>query len=137
MTPACENGVTLENGRPRVTWVASDPADDTAALTFWVADPEGDAVDVTIVWVQGDVETPLVLAPASPPLIGLPTFLGLNDESGQAHRVIWNLDGVPEGSVDLLITVDDRPREGDEGDTYRVEGLEPRATNAPIAAVLD
>jgi hypothetical protein len=133
---SCDGGVVLENGRPRITFVASAPVDGRASLTLWVADPEGDAVDVTLAWSQGTQSGPVVLAPASPPRLGLPTELGLNDDAGQPHRLLWLLDEVPEGPLELELTVDDRPHAGDAGDSYRVTGLDPRAQVAPIAAAL-
>lgn len=132
---ACDSGFSVENGRPRVTWVAVDTIDQgQAALTIWVQDPEGDAVDATITWTAGGQSGDLVLAPGSAPLRGLPTQLGLDDEEGQPHRVIWDLDGVPTGAATFAITVDDRPHAGDAGDVYRTEGLDPRLGGGPIGA---
>lgn len=135
-TVACDGGFALENGLPRVTWVAVEPvAADRAALTLWVKDAEGDAVDVAITWSAGGQSGPLVLAPGSAPLVGLPTQLGLTDDDGQAHRVLWDLTGVPEGAATFALVVDDRPHAGSDGDVYRTDdGLDPRAGGGPVAA---
>ncbi len=135
LASACDSSFSVENGRPRVAWVAVETVDDSqAALTIWLQDPEGDAVDATITWTVGGESGPLVLAPGSPPLSGLPTQLGLNDDDGQPHRVIWDLAGVPAGAAVFAITVDDRPHAGDDGDTYRTEGLDPRVGGGPVGA---
>jgi len=133
---ACDSGYNIQNGRPRVTWVAVEAIDDGhAAVTLWLQDPEGDAVDTTITWSVGGQSGAFVPAAGSAPLSGLPTQLGLNDDDGQPHRVIWDLAGVPAGAASLTIVVDDRPHAGDDGDTYRVDGLDPRVGGGPIAAV--
>jgi len=133
---ACDSDLVLKNGRPRVTWVETTPIDaTTTALTLWVKDAEGDAVDVAIRWELGGQSGDLVLAPGSAPLKGLPTELGLNTAEGQVHRVRWNISEVPAGALTLLLTVDDRPYEGDDGDTYRVTGLDPRAEAGPLPAL--
>lgn len=132
---ACEGGFEVENGRPRVTWVALEALPgERAALTLWLQDPEGDAVDVTASWQLGAEGGAVALAPGSPPLTGLPTQLGLGTVSGQPHRVVWDLGGVPAGAVTLTIRVDDRPHTGDDGDAYRVEGVDPRQGGGPLAA---
>ena len=130
----CGDGVALKNGRPRVTWVAVEAlASERAALTMWVQDPEGDAVDVGLGWGAGNAGGEVALAPGSAPLLGLPTQAGLNDEHGTPHRVTWDLTGVPAGQVELSIDVDDRPFDDDPGDTYRVT-LDPRTTSGPLTA---
>ncbi|MND01452.1 hypothetical protein D3C83_204500 [compost metagenome] len=55
--------------------------------------------------------------------------------SGQPHRVLWDLAGVPDGPLVLTIQADDRPHAGGAGDTFRVEGLDPRVTGGPVAAL--
>jgi len=133
---ACDGAFTLENGQPRVTWVALEPLDgERAALTLWVEDAEGDAVDVAISWMVGAETGPLVLARGSAPLLGLPTQLGLNSDGGQPHRVLWDLSGVPQGPAVLLLQVDDRPHAGSAGDVYRTEAIDPRLGGGPVAAV--
>lgn len=135
---ACDGDLALKNARPRVTWVEVTPLDSgRAALTFWLQDPEGDAVDVAIRWEQGGASGAVSLAPGSPPLSGLPTELGLNTANGQVHRVFWALGEVPAGALELVFQVDDRPYEGDDGDTYRVSGVDPRASVGPVPAVRD
>lgn len=130
---ACGDGVALKNGPPRVTWVAVEAlAGDRAALTLWVQDPEGDAVDVGISWSGGGAGGEIALAPGSAPLLGLPTQAGLNDDEGAPHRVTWDLTGVPEGAIELSIDTDDRPYDDDAGDTWRVT-LDPRTTVGPLA----
>ena len=132
---ACGDEVVVKNGQPRVTWVALEAlGEDRAALTLWVQDAEGDAVDVVIRWRVGGEEGPVVLAAGSPPLMGLPTELGIGDDAGQAHRVVWNLGEVPPGNAELTLQVDDRPHQGGDGDTYRVDGLDPRVGGGPAAA---
>jgi len=134
LVSACDGGFALQNGRPQVTWVAVEPIDDGhAALTIWLRDPEGDAVDARVTWTVSGASEVVALAPGSPPLSGLPTQLGLNDDSGQPHRVIWDLTGVPAGAATFTIAVDDRPHAGDDGDTYRTEPLDPRVGGGPIA----
>ncbi len=132
---ACDGGFDVENGRPRVSWVALESlAGERAALTLWVQDAEGDPVDVTASWQRGSESGAVALAAGSPPLIGLPTQLGLGTVNGQPHRVVWDLGGVPAGAVTLTIRVDDRPHAGDDGDAYRVEGVDPRQGGGPLAA---
>lgn len=132
MVLACDSGFDVENGRPRVTWVAVEPLDDgSAALTLWVKDAEGDAVDARITWSGNGQSGELVLAPGSAPLSGLPTLRGLDDD-GQPSRVTWDLDGVPAGTVTLSITVDDRPFKGDAGDIYVSEPIDPRVGGGPV-----
>ncbi len=133
MAVACDGGFDVENGRPRVTWVAVEPLDDdSAALTLWVKDAEGEAVDATITWSANGQSGALVLVPGSAPLSGLPTVRGLDDD-GQASRVTWDLSGVPAGAVTLSITVDDRPFTGDAGDLYVSEPIDPRVGGGPVA----
>lgn len=131
---ACESDLTLENARPAVTWVEATPVDTTrAALSLWVKDAEGEAVDVAIRWSAGGAGGDLVLAPGSAPLLGLPTELGLGTAEGQLHRVAWDLTGVPAGQVTLTLTVDDDPYEAPVGDTYTVV-LDPRTAMGPVRA---
>lgn len=131
---ACESDLTLENARPAVTWVEATPIDTgRSALSLWVKDAEGEAVDVEITWAAGGQGAELVLAPGSAPLFGLPTELGLNTAEGQLHRVTWDLTGVPSGALTLTLTVDDDPYEAPAGDTYTVT-LDPRAATGPVAA---
>ena len=74
----CSDTIDLDNGRPRVTWVAIEAIDaDQAALTLWVQDVEGDAVDIDARWTSGGESGPVVLRPGSAPLSGLPTQLNL------------------------------------------------------------
>lgn len=135
---ACDSGLDVQNGRPRVTWAAVEVLDEGRAyLTLWLQDPEGDAVDARVTWSAGGSSGELALAPGSAPLLGLPTQLGIATTSGQAHRVVWDIGAVPAGAATLTIEVDDRPHAGDEGDAYRVEGLDPRVGGGPIAAVPD
>jgi hypothetical protein len=132
----CDGDLVLKNGRPSVTWVETTPIDaNTSALTLWVKDAEGDAVDVTARWEVGSQSGDLVLAPGSAPLTALPTELGLTLEEGQIHRVQWDLTGVPAGALTLVLTVDDRPYKGDDGDTFRVTDLDPRADSGPLPAL--
>ena len=132
----CDDGIDLANARPRVVQVGAAPgSENEATLTLWVADGEGEPVDVTLSWVSGAASGDVLLATGSAPLLGLPTELGINASLGQEHAVTWDLDGVPSGAVTLLVTVDDRPFDDAEGDTYRVEGLDPRTGSAPIAAI--
>jgi len=133
---ACDGDLALKNGRPSVTWVETTPIDsNTSALTLWVKDAEGEAVDVAIRWEAGSQSGDLVLAPGSAPLTALPTELGLTLEEGQIHRIQWDLTDVPAGALTLVLTVDDRPYEGDDGDTYRVTDLDPRADSGPLPAL--
>jgi hypothetical protein len=133
----CDGGFVVENGLPRVTWLAVEPISaERAALTLWVQDPDGDAVDVAITWAAAGATGDLELAPGSPPLLGLPTQLGLGSEDGQAHRVIWNLAGVPDGALTLTLRLDDRPHKGSDGDLYRAQGIDPRVGGGPFAASL-
>ncbi len=132
MVVACDSGFDVENGRPRVTWIAVEPFDDDgAALTLWVKDAEGDAVDARITWSGNGSSGELALMAGSPPLSGLPTLRGL-EADGQPSRVTWDLSGVPAGTVTLSITVDDRPFTGDAGDTYVSEPIDPRVGGGPI-----
>jgi hypothetical protein len=131
----CDGGFEVENGRPRVTWVALEALGaERSALTLWLQDPEGDAVDVAARWSLGAQSGALTLAPGSAPLAGLPTQLGIGTVNGQSHRVIWDLAGVPAGALTLVLTVDDRPHAGDAGDSYRIEGIDPRESGGPFAA---
>lgn len=134
--PACTDSYEVKNGRPRVTWAALEAIDEgEAALTLWLQDPDGDAVDVSITWTAGAAGGAFEPSPGSAPLSGLPTQLGLDDPAGQAHRVLWNIAAVPAGPVTLTLVVDDRPHAGDDGDAYRVEGLDPRLGGGPVTAV--
>ena len=63
----------------------------------------------------------------------MPTELGLNTSQGQLHRVTWDISDVPQGSLTLTFTVDDRPYEGPAGDTYTVT-LDPRTATGPLPA---
>lgn len=131
---ACESDLTLEDARPAVTWVEATPLDTTrTALSLWVKDAEGEAVDVAIVWSAGGAAGDLVLAPGSAPLLGLPTELGLGTAEGQLHRITWDLTGVPDGALTLTLTVDDDPYEAPAGDTYTVV-LDPRDAAGPVLA---
>lgn len=136
---ACDDGPDLSNRPPVVTQVALEALDEgRAALTLWVKDVEGDAVDVTVTWSAGGQSGSLVLAPGSAPLLGVPTELALGEVLGQPHRVLWDLSGVAEGAATLALTVDDRPHAGSDGDTYRTsEGIDPRVGGGPVAAVRD
>lgn len=133
---ACDDGPDLSNRAPVVTQVALEALDEgRAALTLWVKDAEGDAVDVAITWSAGGQSGALVLAPGSAPLVGVPTELALGEALGQAHRVLWDLAGVPEGAATFALTVDDRPHSGADGDTYRTsEGIDPRVGGGPVPA---
>ena len=132
----CDGELVLKNGRPSVTWVETTPIDaTTSALTLWVKDAEGEAVDVAIRWELGSQSGDIVLAPASPPLTGLPTELGLTLDEGQIHRIQWDLRDVPTGALTLVLTVDDRPYKGNDGDTFRVTDLDPRADSGPLPAL--
>lgn len=131
---ACESDLTLENARPAITWVEATPVDSTrAALSLWVKDAEGDAVDVAIRWSAGGEGGDLLLTAGSAPLLGLPTELGLGTAEGQLHRVGWDLTGVPAGALTLTLTVDDDPYEAPAGDTYTVV-LDPRTAAGPVPA---
>lgn len=131
---ACESDLTLENARPAVTWVEATPIDASrTALSLWLKDAEGEAVDVEVIWSAGGQGAELALAPGSAPLLGLPTELGLGTAEGQHHRVTWDLTGVPTGAVTLTFTVDDDPYEAPAGDTYTVI-LDPRSATGPLAA---
>lgn len=134
---ACDDGPDLSNRPPVVTQVALEALDEgRAALTLWVKDVEGDAVDVAITWSAGGQSGPLVLAPGSAPLSGVPTELALGEALGQPHTVLWDLSGVPEGAATFVLTADDRPHAGSDGDTYRTsEGIDPRAGGGPVPAV--
>jgi hypothetical protein len=130
----CDGDIALENSRPAVTWVEVAPLPgDQCALTFWIKDAEGEAVDVEVIWSAGADGDLIALAPGSAPLWGLPTELGLNTDEGQVHRVIWDLEGVPDGEVSLKLTVDDRPYEAPAGETFTVT-LDPRMALGPVAA---
>lgn len=132
----CDDSLDLANSRPRVVQAQVAPgAENEATLTLWIADAEGEPVDVAISWSAGSQTGEVLLAAGSAPLVGLPTELGLNSALGQEHAVTWDLDGVPSGAVALILTVDDRPFDTSAGDTYRVEGLDPRVGSGPIAAV--
>lgn len=132
----CDDAIDLTNARPRVVQVAVAPAvGDTTTLTLWVADAEGEPVDVDLTWSAGGSTGEVLLAPGSAPLLGLPTELGLNASLGQEHAITWDLSGVPSGAVTLILNVDDRPFDDTDGDSYRVDGLDPRAGSAPIAAI--
>lgn len=138
---ACTDAVSLRNARPRITWLAIDPvaAGDPrcpdsvcAAVTFWVADAEGEAVDVTAEWVAGGDRGALALAPGSHPLSAVPTRIGQADIRGVPHTIIWMLDEVPTGDVVLELSADDSPHKGDDGDVYATPPLDPAATVAPV-----
>jgi len=92
-------------------------------------------VDVAITWSVGGQSGVLALAPGSAPLLGVPTERALGEPLGQAHSVLWDLSGVPEGAATFVLTVDDRPHAGSDGDAYRTsEGLDPRVGGGPVAA---
>ncbi|MFO0749371.1 MAG: hypothetical protein U1F43_27445 [Myxococcota bacterium] len=131
---ACTNTITLENARPRVTWIAvAAPEDgDVARVTLWIADIEGNAVDVTATWSAGAESGDVVLAPGSYPLVGLPTREGVNDPNGVPHSILWDLSDVPDGAVELELEVDDTPHDKKAGDVYKVT-LDPRSgTDEPV-----
>ena len=133
---ACDGGFVMRNGLPRVTWVALEALDgDRAALTLWLQDADGDAVDVKASWSVGGESGEVTLLPGSAPLVGLPTERGIGSEEGQPHRVIWDLGDVPDGAVTLTFVVDDRPYKGDDGDVYTANGLDPRVGGGPLEAV--
>lgn len=131
---ACSDSITLQNARPRATWVAVEPVadDDVARLTVWLADVEGDAVDVVARWSAGGQSGALVLAAGSYPLVGLPTREAINDPNGEPHLVLWDLADVPDGPVTLTLELDDTPYDGKAGDTYTSGAIDPRAGSEPV-----
>ncbi len=142
-TVACDTAIELKNARPRVTWVsieavpegdATCPFRTCARLTLWVADVEGDAVDVTSRWVAGAESGELALVPGSYPLTGLPTRSAEDRTNGEPHMVLWDLADVPAGTVTLALTTDDRPYDGSKGDTYTTPAIDPRTDVSPVEA---
>jgi len=133
-TFACSSEVLLKNARPRVTWVAStyDDAGDRARLVVWIADVEGDPVDLDIELTAGGRHA-IMLAPGAYPLSGRPTREYLNDPNGAPQEVLWALTDDLDGPTPLTIVVDDDPDDDDVGDSYTVT-LDPRVDNEPIAA---
>lgn len=135
---ACTNTIALDNARPRVTWVAIEgPSDaglggDVARVTMWIADVEGNAVDVTARWTAGGESGTVVLAPGSYPLSGLPTIMAIDDPTGQPHPFDWDLTAVPDGAVTLELEVDDTPHDGKGGDVYKATAIDPRAGTSPV-----
>jgi len=137
----CDDELALRNGRPRVTWVALERVPDgdpvcpfrsCSRVTLWVADIEGDAVDVAARWTAGATSGELTLAPGSYPLSGLMTRTEIANANGVPHMVLWDLAGVPAGTVTLELTVDDRPYDGAAGDTYTTPQVDPQLDVSPV-----
>lgn len=139
----CDSEIALKNARPRVTWVAvervpdgdpSCPFRSCARLTMWLADVEGDAVDVEARWTGGGASGDVALAPGSYPLTGLMTRTAIADDNGVPHMVLWDLADVPAGEVALELTVDDRPYDDARGDTYTTPAIDPDVGASPVQA---
>lgn len=139
----CDSEIALKNARPRITWVAvervpdgdaSCPFRSCARLTLWVADVEGDAVDVEARWTAGSDSGEVALAPGSYPLTGLMTRTAIGDVNGVPHMVLWDLADVPTGEVALELTTDDRPYDGARGDSYTTPSFDAHGDVSPVAA---
>ena len=117
LATGCEADLAIKNAAPAVTWVAvgAPDADGVAEITLWVADVEGDTVDVAAAWLSSTGErTPLAQAQGTYGLTGLPTRDALNDPAGQPHRVLWDTTDVPAGAtIRLSFVPDDMPYDSD------------------------
>lgn len=112
----CSSVMELDNGAPRVTWVAVSPRGvDRAVITVWLQDLEGDSVDLEIDWIDasGGV-TPITPAVGSYGLSGLPTRDALFDPNGQPSQILWDTSGL-SGSGRLRLAPNDAPYAGGAG----------------------
>ncbi|PIE19155.1 MAG: hypothetical protein CSA66_02985 [Proteobacteria bacterium] len=128
----CAADIDIENARPRVTWVAVEPSasptSEPARVTVWVADLEGDSVDLAAEWVDdAGVAQPLAQRAGSYGLIGLTTRDALFSDDGQPHLVLWDVSAVPSGApVVLRFRPDDRPLDVD------ADGRGPQVQSPPF-----
>ena len=110
MLAGCQESIAIDNVQPRVTWVAVAPGlDGVAEVTVWIADFEGDPVDLEVNWVAPDGErTPIDTAIGGHGLVGLTTSLAIFDDQGHPHLIRWDLEDVTPGSVTLEFRAHDR-----------------------------
>ena len=110
---ACTDPIEIKNARPQLTWLAAQPAaDGVVKLTLWVADLDGDSVDVTADVLMGDQTIALKQAPGSYGLLGLTTRDAEVRRDGQPHEILWDTQAV-NGQVTLRLTPNDRPHDDD------------------------
>jgi len=115
------------NASPRATWLHVEAHGGTAVVTFWVQDPEGDSVDIRAFWVNAaGQDGEVVLMPGDFPLQGRVTRDALLDPNGQEHRLRWDLSDVPEGELQLVFELNDKPMMRPWGDPYISPPFDPR-----------
>ena len=108
---ACDAELEIANAAPRVTWVAVQPPIDGEAfaeITVWVADVEGDPVDLTLEVVADGKISPLILQPSGHGLMGLTTQDARFDSNGQPHLLVWDVTGLSDAEVQLRFQPDDQ-----------------------------
>ena len=108
---ACDAELEIANSAPRVTWVAVQPPIDgesVAEITVWVADAEGDPVDLSAEVVLAGSATALVLQPSGHGLVGLTTQAARFDSNGQPHLLVWDVTGLAGEEVQLRFQPNDQ-----------------------------
>ena len=108
----CDSDLEIANAVPRVTWVAVQrplDGDNLAEITVWLADVEGDPVDLEVSVSQDGTSTALVLTGGGHGLVGLTTQEARFDSNGQPHLILWDTSGLAEDTdVQLRFLPDDR-----------------------------
>jgi hypothetical protein len=107
----CDSVVEIKNSVPRLTWLQVEAVGgQTAEITLWVYDLEGDPVDLSGGWaLDGELEiTPISWGEGGHGTNGLTTHEARFSPDGQPHLVIWNVGGLPsELPIQLVFTPED------------------------------
>ena len=124
--PGCDSQLEVENAAPRITWVAVHPPLDgehVAEVTVWIADLEGDPVDLEIEVVrEDDSSEELATAAGGHGLVGLTTQEARFDPNGQPHLLLWDVSGIVDERVQLRLAPDDQ--KGGAGDVVETPMFE-------------
>ncbi len=128
----CDSAIDVDNATPRVTWLDVDPppaggGPDVARLTLWIADTEGDLVDLELTWEGEAIDQ----APGGHGLEGLTTLEALNDPDGQPHEILWI---VPSGAGSGRLTCTPSDEEAGVGAQVQSPELDPSGgLEGPVA----